>query len=48
VGLLLTLTLFVVAKADQYLWLILLAGAVAGALAFGLRRWRSAHALPTP
>jgi hypothetical protein len=48
VGALLTLTLIVVAKAEQYLWLVLLVGAAAGALAYGLRRWRSSREGPPP
>lgn len=43
VGALLTITLVVVARAEQYLWLILIAGVVAGALAFGLRRRRGSR-----
>ena len=41
VGLLLTLTLAVVAKADQYLWVLFLAGALAIAALFAVRRMRS-------
>lgn len=45
VGLLLTGTLVVVAKATQYLWLLLLFGIVALAIAFAVRRfWRPAGA----
>jgi hypothetical protein len=39
VGLLLTLTLFVVSKADQYLWLLFLVGAIAIAAFFAVRRF---------
>ncbi len=38
VGLLLTLTLVVAAKADQYLWVLFLAGALAIAASFAVRR----------
>ncbi len=38
VGLLLTLTLFVAAKADQYLWLLFVAGALAIAALFAVHR----------
>jgi hypothetical protein len=38
VGLLLTLTLVVAAKADRYLWLIFVAGALAIAALFAARR----------
>ena len=48
VGALLTLTLLVVAKAEQYLWLVLLVSAAAGGLAYGLRRWRSSREGPPP
>jgi len=45
VGLLLTLTLFVAAKADQYMWLLFVAGAVAIAALFAVRRlWSGADA----
>lgn len=45
VGLLLTLTLFVAAKADQYLWLLFVAGALAIAVLFAVRRfWGRADA----
>ena len=45
VGLLLTLTLFVVAKADQYLWLLFVAGALAIAALFAVHRiWGRADA----
>ena len=45
VGLLLTLTLVVAAKADQYLWVLFLAGALAIATLFAVRRfWGGADA----
>lgn len=45
VGLLLTLTLVVAAKADQYLWLLFVAGALAIAALFAARRfWGGADA----
>lgn len=39
VGALLTLTMFMAAKADQYLWLLLVAGALAIAALFAARRF---------
>lgn len=44
VALLLTLTLVLVAKADQYLWLLLLTGLLAIAAAFWVRRMRGRRA----
>jgi hypothetical protein len=41
VGLLLTITLLVVAKADQYLWLLLVVGVVAIGALLGVRRMRA-------
>jgi len=46
VGLLLTLTLVVVAKADRYLWLLFLIGAAAIAVLVGVRRWRAGEGAP--
>jgi len=47
VGLLLTLTLVVVAKADQYLWLLFLIGLAAIAVLIAIRRMRGGARAPT-